>query len=235
METATSMEEARDAILLATLPNVVFDGWSNQALRDGAAMAEVDAAAVQRAFPGGVTELVEHFAAWTDRSMAGALAAHSLAEMRTGEKIRLALRAHFEVLAPHREAKRRMMAYLAMPQNMALGLRLLYRSVDAMWHVAGDASTDVNHYTKRAMLAAVLSASTFYWLDDPSEGNEDTWAFIDRRLADVMGAGKAMAKVGGIGGLVGRLPSPMRFARQLRQRAASAQAGNGTPHAGEHI
>ena len=235
MDTPMEMDSVRDEILLATLPNVVFDGWSDLALRDGARMAGHDAVMAHRAFPGGIPELVEHFGAWTDRRMAEEMAAHPLAEMRTGDKIKLALRTHFEVLEPHREAKRRMMAYLAMPQNVATGLRLLYRSVDSMWYAAGDDSTDFNHYTKRALLAAVLSTSTFYWLDDQSEGREETWAFIDRRLADVMGVGKAMSAVGGLSGLIWRLPSPMRFGRQLRQRTASAQAGNATVHMAENI
>ena len=235
MDTPMDMDSVRDEILLATLPNVVFDGWSDLALRDGARMAGFDAVMAHRAFPGGVTELVEHFGAWTDRRMAEVMAEQPLAEMRTGDKVRLALRSHFEVLEPHREAKRRMMAYLAMPQNVALGLRLLYRSVDSMWYAAGDDSTDFNHYTKRALLAAVLSTATFYWLDDQSEGHEETWAFIDRRLADVAGLGKATAAVGGVGGLLWRLPNPVRFARQMRQRTDSAQASNATVHMAENI
>jgi len=235
MDTPMEMDSVRDEILLATLPNVVFDGWSDLALRDGAKMAGYDAVMAHRAFPGGVPELVEHFGAWTDRQMAEEMAKHPLAEMRTGDRIRLALRTHFEVLAPHREAKRRMMAYLAMPQNVPLGLRLLYRTVDAMWYAAGDESTDFNHYTKRGLLSAVLSTATFYWLDDQSEDHEETWAFIDRRLADVAGIGKATSAVGGLGGLLWRLPSPIRFARQFRQRTASAQAGNATVHMAENI
>ncbi|HYG88807.1 MAG TPA: COQ9 family protein [Azospirillum sp.] len=236
MDTPMEMDSVRDEILLATLPNVVFDGWSDLALRDGAKMAGYDAVMAHRAFPGGVPELVEHFGAWTDRCMAEAMAAHpQIAEMRTGEKIKLALRTHFEILEPHRESKRRMMAFLAMPQNVALGLRLLYRSVDAMWYAAGDDSTDFNYYTKRALLAAVLSTATFYWLDDQSEGHEETWAFIDRRLANVAGIGKATSAVGGVGDLIWRLPNPVRFARQIRQRTTGAQAGNATVHMAENI
>ncbi|HYH20541.1 MAG TPA: COQ9 family protein [Azospirillum sp.] len=231
----SAMDATRDEILLATLPNVVFDGWSDLALRDGARMAGHDTVIAHRAFPGGVPELVEHFGAWTDRRMLEEMEKHPLAEMRTGERIRLAVRTHFEVLETHREAKRRLLAYLAMPQNVALGLRMLYRTVDAMWFAAGDTATDFNHYTKRAMLAAVLSATTFYWLDDQSEGREDTWAFLDRRLADVMNVGKATARLGGIGRLLGYLPNPVRFARQIRQRTGSAQANNATIHMAENI
>ena len=70
-------------------------------------------------------------------------------------------------------------------QTCALPI-LLYRTVDAIWYAAGDTSADFNFYTKRATLAGVFSSTLFYWLNDRSEGNEATWAFLDRRIDDVM-------------------------------------------------
>ncbi|AWK86950.1 COQ9 family protein [Azospirillum thermophilum] len=230
-----TIDDLRDEILLSTLPNVVFDGWTMQALRDGATMAGHDGTAVYRAFPGGIPDLVEHFVDWTNRRMLAALEAHPLEEMKVRDKIALAVRTHFQVLEPHREAKRRLMAWLALPQNVGLGMRLLYRTVDAMWFAAGDTSTDYNHYTKRALLSAVVSSSTFYWLDDQSEEHVETWAFIDRRLADVMTIGRATASFGKVGTLLSHLPNPVRFARQLRQRTTAAQADNATVHMAENI
>jgi ubiquinone biosynthesis protein COQ9 len=229
------IERLRDAILLAALPNVVFDGWSLQSLRDGTEMAGFEPSTLLRAFPGGVADAVAHFAGWTDRETLNRLDAHPLETMRVRDKVALAVRTHFDVLAPHREAKRRQLAYLALPQNVALGLKLLYRSVDAMWFAAGDTSTDFNHYTKRALLAAVLSSSTFYWLDDRSEGHVETWAFIERRLADVMSVGKATASLGKVSRVLSYLPNPLRFTRQLRQRAATAPTDTAPSHMAENI
>ncbi len=229
------IDTLRDDILLATLPNVPFDGWTSASLRDGAQMAGHDWATAQRAFPGGAPDLIEHFGSWTDRRMLEILESHPLPDMKVRDRIRLAIRTHFDLLEPHREAKRRLIGHLALPQNVGLGLRMLYRTVDAMWYAAGDESTDYNHYTKRALLAAVLSAATLYWLDDGSEGHEDTWAFVDRRLADVMTVGKATASLKGLGSVLSNLPNPIRFARQMRQRTTSAQAGNATVHMAENI
>ena len=230
-----SIDTLRDEILVASLPNVVFDGWSLQALRDGTEMARHEPSALLRAFPGGVTDAVEHFADWADRQMLDRLEAQPMAEMKVRERISLAARTYFEVLEPYREAKRRQLSYLAMPQNVTLGLRLLYRTVDAMWFAAGDTSTDYNHYTKRALLAAVVSSSTFYWLDDKSDDHAETRAFIDRRLADVMAVGKATSSVGKLGSMLNFLPNPLRFARQMRQRTAGAQASNATIHMADNI
>ena len=89
-------------------------------------------------------------------------------------------------MGPAREAVRRGLAILAMPQNLPLALRISWRTADLMWRIAGDTSTDFNHYTKRMTLGAVYGSTLLVWLDDQSEGWNDTAAFLDRRIDDVM-------------------------------------------------
>ena len=80
---------------------------------------------------------------------------------------------------------RRALAILAMPHNVPLALKTGWRSADRMWRLAGDTSTDYNHYSKRAILSGVYAATLLAWLDDDSEGWTETAAFLDRRLAGV--------------------------------------------------
>jgi ubiquinone biosynthesis protein COQ9 len=82
-----------------------------------------------------------------------------------------------------------------------------------MWHAAGDASSDYNFYTKRGLLAGVYTATLMCWLNDNSDDFADTWAFLDRRVAEVLRAPKAMA---GVGRLIRRLPDPFRLLRAVR-------------------
>jgi ubiquinone biosynthesis protein COQ9 len=89
-------------------------------------------------------------------------------------------------MGPAREAVRRALAILAMPQNLPLALRISWRSADLMWRIAGDTSTDFNHYTKRMTLGAVYGSTLLVWLDDKSEGWIETGAFLDRRIDNVM-------------------------------------------------
>jgi ubiquinone biosynthesis protein COQ9 len=89
-------------------------------------------------------------------------------------------------MAPAREAARSALSILAMPQNVALALKIGWRSADLMWRLAGDTATDYNHYTKRLILSGVYASTLLAWLDDQSEGWIETGAFLDRRLADVM-------------------------------------------------
>ena len=98
-------------------------------------------------------------------------------------------------MGPAREAVRRALAILAMPQNVPLALRIGWRTADLMWRIAGDTSTDFNHYTKRMTLGAVYGSTLLVWLDDQSEGWSDTAAFLDRRIDDVMQFEKFKARL----------------------------------------
>jgi ubiquinone biosynthesis protein COQ9 len=116
-------------------------------------------------------------------------------------------------MAPARESVRTALAFLAMPQNLPLGARIGWRSADLMWRLAGDNSTDFNHYTKRLTLGAVYGSTLLVWLDDHSEGWVDTGAFLDRRIEDVMRFEKAKAQWRGSGE---RRVSLSRFLGRLR-------------------
>lgn len=208
-------DDERDVLLLAALPHVAFDGWTDAALRSGTMDAGFDQADVIRFFPGGAGEAIAAFSGWADRQMIEAVAAADLSAMRHSEKIAFAVRARLEAVDPYREATRRSISFLALAPNVPTGARLLYRTVDAMWRAVGDRSVDFSFYTKRALLAGVLSATTLYWLDDESEGRVESWAFLDRRLADVLKIPKLRARGER---LLGRLPDPFRILRGMRDR-----------------
>jgi len=72
-----------------------------------------------------------------------------------------------------------------------------------MWHGIGDTSVDFNFYSKRALLAGVVSSTVLFWLQDESDDFSATWAFLDRRIEDVMKIQKTKAQ---LGNLVEKLP-----------------------------
>jgi len=185
----------RERMLLAALAHVPFDGWSNAALAKACADAGLETDAWRGIFPGGIPELIEYFQGYADDKMGAVLAAENLEAMKIRDRIAAGIRVRLELLARHREAVRRACAYFALPQNSGVGLKCLGRTVDAIWRAAGDAATDFSFYTKRATLAGVYTATLLYWLDDDSEGFQDTFAFLERRIGDVMELHKAREKL----------------------------------------
>ena len=209
------LAELRPRLIAAMLPNVPFDGWTALA-RDAAADAQgIDRDIAAMALPD-VATMADAFTARADVLMAEAMAAAGAAQMKVRDRIKFALRTRFEQAGEDREAVRSALAMMMQPANAGLAARTLWRTADAMWRAAGDTATDFNHYSKRAILGTVYSASLLYWLDDDSEGHAATWDFIDRRIDGIMAFEKSKARVKAA---LDKLPDPARFLGRLRYPA----------------
>jgi ubiquinone biosynthesis protein COQ9 len=203
----------RERLITAILPDVAFDGWTTHALRAAARRAGMPIDEATALFPRGAPDLVAEFSHWADREMLRRLEQRAAEPVSLSRRVALALRLRFELLLPWREAVRRSLSVLALPQHAALALRLLYDSVDAVWRGVGDHPSDFSYYTKRATLAAVLAPATLYWLDDRSPEFADTQAFIDRRLADLHRLAGLRQR---LAAAAERLPNPLRVLRPSR-------------------
>ncbi len=178
--------EERDHLLLAMLPHVLFDGWSEKALLAGYEDLGGKSPDAQLLFPGGLREAAKHFGDYMDRQMQAELAKLDLEKMSMRERIAMGIRVRLELLTPHREAVRRLLAFLALPGNHFTGMQITSRTVDTIWHAIGDTSTDFSYYSKRALLAGVYGSTILYWLSDNSEEFLETHDFLDRRIAGVL-------------------------------------------------
>ena len=178
------LDALRDRLVLAALAHAPFEGWSQAALAAAARDAGLDPTMPERLFTQGPAQAVEHLAALADRRMEEAARAHDLAAMRFPERIAWLVRRRLEPWSAHREALRRATSLLALPTQGVRAARIAWRTVDAIWYAAGDVSTDFSYYTRRAILAAIYGATVLVWLDDESPECEETWAFLERRLAD---------------------------------------------------
>ena len=186
MESASPLEQLRRRLALAVGENAVFDGWSRQAVDSAAAQLGVDAAQARLAIPKMQAGMIDVYIQEVDRALGAYFTPERLAGLKIREKIRALVWRRLEIMSPAREAVRRALAILAMPQNLPQALRISWRSADTMWRIAGDTSTDFNHYTKRITLGGVYSSTLLVWLDDQSEAWSETAAFLDRRIDNVM-------------------------------------------------
>ena len=186
MDRPSPLEQLRRRLALAVGENAVFDGWTQAAVDSAAQQLGVDPVQARLAMPKRQAAMIDVYIQEVDRALEAHFTPERLAGMKIREKIRSLVWQRLVIMGPAREAVRRALAILAMPQNVPLGLRTSWRTADLMWRLAGDTSTDFNHYTKRMTLGAVYGSTLLAWLDDDSEGWMETASFLDRRIDDVM-------------------------------------------------
>ncbi len=182
----------RDAALAAMLPLVPTYGWTFNALRRALPGIGADPRDAELLFPGGAVDMVEAFLDRADRALADA--AGDLSALRTGPRVRALVALRLARARPDKDAVRRAVAILALPRNFRVAARCAARTVDTIWHLAGDKAADFSWYTKRATLAGIYAATLLYWLRDASEDDAPTLAFLDRRLAGQARVGKLIGR-----------------------------------------
>jgi ubiquinone biosynthesis protein COQ9 len=217
MTDPSPLEQLRRKLALAVGENAVFDGWSRAAVDSAAQQLGIDPVQARLAMPKSQSGMIDVYIQEVDRGLEAYFTPERLSKLKIREKIRAMIWRRLEIMEPAREAVRRALAILAMPQNVPLALRIGWRTADRMWRIAGDTSTDFNHYTKRMTLGAVYGSTLLAWLDDKSEGWADTAAFLDRRIDDVMKIEKFKAEWRGsadqrlsVSRFLGRLRYPPR-------------------------
>jgi len=213
-----TLDELRVALAPDIAASAIFDGWNETALIAAAEMAGCDVDVAKLAFPatplgGRAMAMIDAWVINVDEAMEAEWPAERLAELKIRERIRELVTFRLKAVEDIDEAVRRAMSVMAMPQNAAVSLKMGWRSADIMWRLAGDTSTDYNHYTKRTILAGIYSATLAFFVNDDSDSKEKTYEFLDRRIEGVMRFEKAKAK------FTNRdveLPSLTRFLGRLR-------------------
>ncbi len=180
----------KDKIIDAALKNINFDGWSKDSILTGFKAHSIDEKTYDDLFPRGIIDAVLHFGDFTDRQMINLYEKNDNKDLRMPEKIKSLLLVRFEILKPYKEAVRRSIGILALPNNSKLALKAMYNSTDEIWKAAEDRATDFSFYTKRATLAGIYSSSLMYWLGLTDPDLKNVEQFIDRRLDNVNMIGK---------------------------------------------
>ncbi len=211
-----TLDEIRAALAPAIARNAAFDGWSPAAVAAAATEIGVDPDVAQLAYKDGAMAMIDGWIDSIDMEVAHRLPPEKLNAMKIRARITALLATRMEVMAPDREALRRAMAIMAMPQNLARAAKIGWRTADRNWRLAGDTATDFNHYTKRLTLSAVYGSLLVVFVNDESEDFADSRAFLDRRIDNVMQFEKVKAQAKARQEYV---PSFSRFIGRLRYPA----------------
>jgi ubiquinone biosynthesis protein COQ9 len=176
-------EAAEQRVLDAALGLVPELGWSPTMLARAATGAGLSPGEALLVLPNGVRDLAALLSRRHDRAGLAAVAGLDPKSLRMRERIRRAVEARLDVVQADATAVRRWAGFLLLPFNLALAGRLVWESADAIWRWAGDVSVDENHYSKRAILAAILVSTLAIRLD---AGAGAASAYLSSRIDNVM-------------------------------------------------
>lgn len=183
-----------EKLLDAALPHVPFDGWSDETFAAAADDVGVSLAEARTVFARGGLDMAAVYHKRADQTMVARMVAADLSAMKYSEKVAAGVRFRLEAVED-KEVLRRGVTLFSLPKNAAEGAQLVWGTADCIWQQLGDTSDDFNWYSKRAILSGVYGSTVLFWLGDTSDGHAATWAFLDRRIGDVMRIEKLKSQI----------------------------------------
>ena len=176
-------DQAEQQLLDAALKLAPHEGWTSRMARLAGRAAGFSEGETELLIPHGAADLAALLSRRHDARAMVLLKDVDPASLKIRERIAAAVEARLDAAGQDETATRRWMGYLALPPNAALGARLAWESADGLWRWAGDVATDENHYSKRVLLAGILTGALAVRI---GSGRGDALAFVDRRIGDVM-------------------------------------------------
>jgi ubiquinone biosynthesis protein COQ9 len=176
-------ETTEQQVLDAALKIVAHEGWTSRLATMAGKACGLSAGETELLLPHGAADLAALLSRRHDAAAMTALAAIDPQALKIRERIARAVEARLSASAADEAAVRRLAGFLALPSHLSLGARLAWESADVLWRWAGDTATDENHYSKRALLAGILTGALAIRL---SSGPAAALAFTDRRIENVM-------------------------------------------------
>ena len=186
-------KEIRFELIRAMLPHVPFDGWSWEAMEQGAVeigfekkkTTSLRMKIFKDLFKKGSIDFIDVFSEMIDLEVKENFVLIDPKPERIPEKIKKIIMIRLNLCQKYKEAIRSSISLTALPINAKTSISILYRTCNSIWRTAGDKSTDFSFYTRRITLAAVYTSTLFFWLNDKSNDNVETEFFLDRRLRDI--------------------------------------------------
>ncbi len=185
--------DAESRLLEAAIPLAPELGWNSRLVRRAAQAVGLSVPEAELLLPGGARDLAALFSYRHDETALTTLSAMDASELKIRQRIARGVEARVEAAASEEKASRAWLGYLALPPNVPLGGRLFWSSADVIWRWAGDTSADASHYSKRAILAGLLSSTLAVRMTNTPAAAQ---SHLERGIEAVMAFEKFKAKLG---------------------------------------
>ena len=185
--------QTRIDLIKAMLTHVPFDGWTWEAMEQGAEDIDFEKKKTpslrikifKSLFKNGSIDFIDTFSEMIDLEVKKKYELINSKPERIPEKIKKIIMIRLNLCQKYKEAVRSSISLSAIPVNTKISLNILYRTCNSIWRITGDKSTDFSFYTRRFSLAAIYTSTLLFWLNDNSNNNIETEFFLDRRLKDI--------------------------------------------------
>lgn len=178
-----NLNKIRNKILIEAKPYIIDYGWSKKMFKEVSKHSKYGLDLVLILFPQGYINLLQLYLDDLNLKMTYESKKIDLIRLKLHERIREICFIRFNIMEKEKKIIKKTFVYLLLPNKYKFSLKNIYRSVDQIWYLAGDSSTDFNFYSKRVILASIYSSTMMHFINN--DNLEETKNIFDKRLKNL--------------------------------------------------
>ena len=180
-----NLKQLRFDILNLAKKHVIYNGWNDQITELIANEKKYKISKIIGLFPEGYKSILELYLYNADNEMVKKCNNINLIRMRTPERIKKIILLRLKINEKEKKLIKKTLFALMLPQHSKIATSSLYNTINQIWYLAGDNSTDFNFYTKRIILSGIYCSTLFYWINKQNGSIELTKIFLDNQLKKI--------------------------------------------------
>ena len=172
--------KVRDQIFQEAKPHIISNGWNEDLFNKISKFSKFNYNEINCLFPMGYVSMLEIYLEEINKKMTKSSKNLNLKNLKTHERIRELLILRLNIMLQEKKLVSKTFFYLLFPYNFKLATASLYKTVDLMWFLAEDNSTDFNFYTKRSILASIYLTTLIHFINN--NNLQETIDVLDKQL-----------------------------------------------------
>ena len=134
---------------------IVKYGWNESLFKNISYEKKININEIYSLFPQGFEDMLKFSLDYLNHKLEDTCYKFNLIRKPLHKRINKIIMTKIIIMSEKKDFYKKTFYYLLVPINYKLMTKQLYKSIDLMWHIAGDCSTDFNYYTKRMILSGV--------------------------------------------------------------------------------
>jgi len=188
-----NLKKIRNQLLQDAKPHVIKYGWNENLFVNMVNDSNFTLEEMNVLFPTGYTTLIEMYLKEINSKMTVESQKINLIRLRIHERIREIFILRLKIMSKEKKLISKTFFYLLLPQNYKLALKNLYKTVDQMWFLARDNSTNFNYYSKRAILASIYTSVMIHFVNN--DNMDKTIILLNKQLNRVSNIPKIKSRI----------------------------------------
>ena len=204
------LKKLRNQILLEAKPYVIKYGWNESLFSNMKNHSKFSYEEMNVLFPAGYRTLIEMYLEEINMKMTSESQGINLIRLRVHERIRELFILRLKIMSKEKKLISRTFLSLLLPYNYKLASKNLYNTVDQMWYLAGDNSSDFNFYTKRTILAFIYTGIMMHFINN--DNIDETIILLNKQLKRVSKIPQIKSKINDITKII---PQIFKFGKDI--------------------